>query len=342
MRLLIVFILALVFVSCNDNEKDIDTKENPESSVSTEKSMPVFGLSKLIIYKFKPGDVINYKLTTDIENSQTIEADSLLESQLNQLTEYKIQLDVDEVSPDNIADVTVTIYEIKATAKANGQDIKYDSKFLYSSRERQMFMDYEAMKNKSYKVRVSQFGDVLDITDVDLIIDEMLDIQQIEKKPTFEQRERFKQEFIQSGIVPLTEQIFRSTSNKKMSVNSSWEQRYPSVLGGFSIENIATFSVLEYQTETEDTLAKINASLSIQWTGKNNISEEGVIYNFGDPNISGHGTIFFNVTEGYVDHSETTIIMEMDMTMESFDTNQNSVKATKRDRIVNKSKLELI
>lgn len=342
MKYLSIILLAILVISCSDDKKETKKSvpiENQNSGTTDTKSVEP---AKLISYKFNKGDVLNYKLTTDITNIQHIEADSTITTEMIQVTDYSIQLDVENVSSNNVADIAVTIYEIKADAKANGQDIKYDSKFLYSSRERQMFMDYEALKNNTYKVRVSQYGDVLDITEVDAIINEMFKIQQLERKPSREQRERFKQEFIVSGIVPLTEQIFRSTSDKPIAVNASWEQRYPSVIGGFQIENIATFRVLEYQPVKTDTLAKINASLSIQWTGQNNVSEEGVTYNFSDPNISGHGMVFFNVTKGYVDNSETTMMMEMDMTMESTDANQKVVKARKRDRIVNKSKLELI
>ncbi len=341
MKYLIAVLMLLVIISCSSDKKKTETvkKKQPDNSLTTSETT---GPAKLIKYKFQPGDVINYKLTTDIDNIQNIEADSVISSELNQKTEYKIQLDIDNVSPEGIADVTVTIFGITAKANANGQNVEYDSKFIYSSRERMMFSDYESLKNRSYKVRVTQYGEILDITDVDAIIDEMISIQSPEKKPTAEQREQLKQQFIQSGIVPMTEQIFRTTSDKVMRINSSWEQRYPSVIGNFNIENIASFNVLEYQPVKEDTLAKINASLSIQWTGEKNISDQGVTYNFSDPNISGHGTIFFNVTKGFVDHSETVVMMEMEMRMESSDSKQQPVNATKRDRIVNRSKLEIL
>jgi uncharacterized protein YcfL len=336
---IIVTISLLVGCSSEKNEtakKDISNKEKSIVEKNDNK------IKKSLKYGFQLGNSYKYKLTTVIENSQHVESDTTLSSDLKQTVEYTFNLNVDKIDQNEIAEISVYSEAIKAEAFVNGETVKYDSKFLYSSREQLIFADYEAMKNRAYSVRVSKHGQIFDIFEVDSIIDEILRIKAGNNKISAEERETFKQQFINTGLAPLTEQLFRSTSKEDVSINSSWEQRYPSYLVNFQIENIATFRVAEFLETDSDSLAKINASLSVNWDGENQITEEGVKYTFSDPNISGSGVIYFNLGKGVVQSSETTVKMEMIMNLESYDANNKLVKAFKRDFMLNQSKLELI
>ncbi|MBN1301048.1 MAG: hypothetical protein JW995_07505 [Melioribacteraceae bacterium] len=337
-KFLIILLSIILLFSCSDEKKEtLDNK--PVQTVPVEAES---GPRKLLEYKFKPGDEFNYRLTTEMNSTQHVEADTAMNTSMNQWTQYEFKLNVEKVAGDGIADIKVRVNAVRAKADANGQKVEYDSKYLYSTRERQLFMDYESIKNKSYSIKVTKHGQLIDITGVKPIINEMLVIQNSKESMSKEQLEAFEQEFILSGIAPLTEQLFRKTSEQVVGINSKWEQRYPSVLAGFQIENIATFRLKEYYKEGNDTLALCDAFLSITWQGENQVNQEGVNYNFSDPDISGSGQFRFNVDKGVVEFSETNVKMEIEMTAEGLDKDNNPIKVYKKDFVNNKSKLELI
>lgn len=331
-KLVLVIVLILVISGCTEEKKEEETAKVPQTEA---KSGPV----KLVQYKFEIGNTIDYKLTTNINSSQSIEADTSFTTFSRQNVIYTFGMEVVSVDNNHIAEISIHVKSIIASAEMDGQKLEYDSKYIYSSRERLLYADYEAIKGKSFSVRVSPIGEVLDIYDVSKIVDELISLQSQGQKITAEQRKAFEQGFTEQGLTPIVLQLFKTMTYDKVGINSQWTYRYPSMLGSFNIENIASFQVKEFFEEKEDSLAKLNAHLSVSWTGQNQVQEQGVNYTFSDPNISGFGTITFNLSEGWVENSESTIRMEMEMTADSFDSNSKPVKAVKKDIVESKNKL---
>lgn len=342
MKYLLSVLLVVALVACGENKNEESDNSSGVKKEVAEETTQVIGPKRLLKYNFKVGEVVKYKLTTEMQNSQIISADTTISTQVNQWTQYQLKIKVDKIADNDIAEISVTVNGIKAKLDANGQKMEYDSKFIYSTREKMAYVEYEALKNKTFKIKVAANGEILDITGVEAIINEVINIQGNKEKITSEQKKMFVQQYTAATLAPLTEQIFRKTSKDNVGVNSFWEQKYPSYLAGFEIENIARFKVVDFAVEGKDTLAKLDASLSIKWKGKNHVTQEGVTYNFSDPNVSGSGVIYFNVVKGFVQRSETSVKMEMQMTMDGLDANQKPIKAAKKDYMMNKSKLELI
>jgi hypothetical protein len=330
-----LLLLALLIISCSEEKKDEESAKLPEAKSEQ-------GPVKLINYIFEKGKTIEYKLNTNVSSSQSIESDTSITTSSKQNVIYTVVLEVLNVDDNNIADLSVNINKIVATAEIDGDKVEYDSKYIYSSRERLIYADYEAIKGKSFKVRVSAIGEVLNIYGASKIVNEMISIQGQGQKITSEQRKQFEQGFIDQGLTPMVQQLFKTLTYDKVRVESQWNHKYPSMLGSFQIENIATFQVKEFYAENNDSLAKLNAHLAVRWFGQNQVQEQGINYTFSDPNISGFGTIDFNLSEGWVDKSESTVRMEMEMTMDSFDANQKPVRAIKKDFVESKNKLTRI
>lgn len=329
-----------MMISCESESRNETDK--PKAVTNQEASKSVTSISHSIRYKFIPGEIHNYKLTNTLTTIQNIEADTTISAEVKQTADYIFELKVNSVDQYDIADISVKAKQINVTAIVNGERMDYDSKYIYSTRERIFFVDFESIKNKTYRVKATRTGEVIDIYHVDEILNEMLIIKGIKDSVNAEQRKVLKQNLIETGIIPLTEQLFRNVTDGLITVNSSWDQKYPSYFAGFQIENIATFRVDDFPVEQTDTLAKIIASLAVKWEGQNEINERGIKYTFSDPNVGGYGTIYFNLTKGRVQRSETTIRMEMDVKMESFDAAGKLVKASKKDFIENKSKVQLL
>ncbi len=328
----LLLLSALIIFSCSDEKVKDELSKTPDLETKADR-----GPVKLINYSFEKGKTLDYKLKTKVTSSQTIESDTSFSTTSVQDVTYTMGMEILKVDINNIADIAIKVKKIIALAEIDGDKVEYDSKYIYSSRERMLFADYEAIKGKSFKVRVSAIGEVLDIYDVSKIVNELLSIKSQGQKITSDQRKQFEQGFKEQGLAPLVQQLFKTLTHEKVGIESQWSHKYPSMLGSFQIENIATFQVKEFYTENDDSLAKLSAHLAVRWFGDNQVQEQGVNYTFGDPNISGFGTFEFNLTDGWVEESESTVRMEMDMTMDSFDANQKPLRATKKDFIESKN-----
>lgn len=318
-----LILLVLLILSCTEEKKQ-------EESVKVPETKPKSGPVKFVKYSFKAGEKVRYRLATNINSSQSIESDTSITTSSSQKVTYTFDLDVASVDNNNIADISVKVISILAEAEIDGKKLEYDSKYIYSSRERMIYADYESLKGKSFSVRVTPIGEILDIYNASKIVNELISIQGQGQKIPAKQKKAFEQGFIEQGLAPMVQQLFKTMTNDKVGINSQWVHMYPSTLGSFQIENIATFVVKEFYTENEDSLAKLIAHLSVRWTGQNQVQEKGINYTFSDPNISGFGSFIFNLTDGWVDKSESTVRMEMEMTMDSFDSNQKLMRAVKK------------
>lgn len=335
---LLIFALFMLLLSCSDEKKSTDKKTIKKSS---EENI-VKGEMKSLLYNYQKGQTFKYKLNTITSNSQTIKADTTITASMLQDANYVINFKVIDVDKNNIATISLTPVSIYVKSIINGQKAIYDSRIIYSNRERAMFADYEALKNKPFKVKVTNNGEVTEIFDVDKIINQIFVLQGIQDSVTAEQKKMFKQNYIFSGLAPIVEQLFRNVTKDKVGINSHWEQKYPSTFGAFNITNTATYKVLEFKKENEDSIAKISANLSISWTGSNTATEQGVTYTFSNPDVSGNGEIFYNLSKHLVEHSKTKIISVVELKMSSPET-QNKVKEiSKKERMEITNILELL
>lgn len=336
----IIYILLVVFlVACSSDKKE--DKKN-DSKETTKVNEVVKGEMKSLAYNFTKGQTFKYKLNTILNNYQSIQTDTLIKANMTQNANYVFNFKVLDIDKQKIATISVTPVSIYVQSNINGQNVIYDSRMMYSSREKAMFADYEALKNRAYKVKVSNYGEVLDIFDVDKIINQIWSLQGIKDSLTNDQKNMFKRNFVLSGLAPITEQLFRTVTQEKVGINSHWEQKYPSNLGALNITNTATFKVVNFFKEKEDSLAKIQADLSISWTGKNSVTEQGVTYNFANPNISGSGEIYYNFSKRLIQHSQTKISSETEVTMTGLDASKKQIKAVKKEKIETVNKLELL
>ncbi len=337
---LFVSIVILILLSACGNETD--RKENSTDKEIKETVILDNSPGRELSYKFFEGRILRYNLKTDLISTQSIEADSSFYTGVKQNAEYVFELKVNRVDENEIAYITIRNNSIKVEGDFNGEKMSYDSRMFYSSRERKLFSDYEALKSKSYNVKVTKFGEVLDISDVGSILNELLEIQEMKNKISKDEKKSLEDQLIMSGIAPLTEQLFRKTTRELLTVGGSWDQKYPSSFAGFEIDNVARYIIRDFKNVGNDIIAEIDGSLSISARGQNDFFEEGIKYHIKNPEVSGYGKINYNITKGCLQDSESLVKMYVEISMEAVDENQRLVKAVKKESIENKSRLKLI
>ncbi len=344
MKRLTILLIFVFLVSCSQ-------KEEKQTTTSLEKTVKKLNQelltspkadSFLLTYKFKKNEKLQYRITTISENNQLIEGDTVISMSTQQNVKYLIDLTVKEIDSNNNAIINITIKSIISEGKINGEKILYDSKYIFSTQERKIFAQYEAVKNKTFSVKISKHGKITDIFNLDAIINELIDIQQQSNKLTIEERQALIDNFKEAALRPLAQQLFLQLPSDLIGINSIWEEKYYTKFAMFNVENVASYQVKNVELKNNDSLVTISTGLSINWTGNHEATEQGVKYYFYDPIVSGSGLITFDKSRGLLTHSETSTSMELVIDMEGVDAANNIVKGKRTDNTVNKNIVELL
>jgi len=342
MKKITTLLLFVIVFACSDVKENKTSNDETLSKVNSKLVTPPKSDGFFIRYRFKKGDIYNYKITTIASNSQELISDTVGNTLANQKVEYIVKLDVEDIDSSKIAKINVFIESIIVASEINGQEVNYDSKYIYGSQERVMFAQYEAIKKKRYTIALTNYGEILKIYNTNSIIKEILSIQQQTGPLTNQQRNELTSNFSNSILRALSEQIFRKFPTEKVSINYSWSESYNSQYALFQIENIASFQLVDLLTAENDSVAIFNAGLSINFVGEHSGSEQGLNFYFYDPVVSGNGAIKFSKTRGLILHSETSSSMEMETDIEGIDQNQSPIKAKRTDITKNINIVELI
>jgi len=342
MRYIFALLMAFTLFSCSDNKNTDNSSKDSTNSVSSELVVPPLADSFYMNYKFKTGDKFSYKIKTISSSSQELQSDSTMKTNVNQTVEYTINLSVVNIDTNKLANINVFIESIVLDGIINGQPILYDSKYIQSSQERIMFAQYESIKNKSFSIDITENGEIVKIYNTDSIVNELILAQNQQNKVTNEQKIVLQNNFIQSSLKPLSEQIFKKFPSEKVLINYNWTEKYYSQFALFQIENIASFQIVDIISDQNDSLIVLSAGLTINWVGDHNASEQGMTFYFYDPIVSGTGIIRFNKFRGLVINSNTTTKMEMTTDINGFDENKFPFKAKRIDNTSNTNIVTLV
>jgi hypothetical protein len=255
-------------------------------------------------YDFKKGQELKYKLTTINDASEDIKSDTNSTTKIYETANYTIALNTMDVAKDSIAEFEVTVTNIDLSSKVNGQETKYNSNNQLKAEEKAPFIQYEAIVNNPFRMRVNGKGEVLEVSRIDKILDKVLSLQPPPKPLTTEEKASLTKSLTDRAVQPLVQQLFRLMPGKKVVVDSTWSYSYPNVVGQMQITNKVIFTFKEMLKDNPE-VAKIAADMQVSVQGNKNISEGKINAVFDDPKISGGGTILFNLEKGILQKSET-------------------------------------
>jgi len=336
----IITILLLLFIIACNNKEGTNEKANTELTEQIDKDINT-GPKILLRYKFKKGDKFSYKLQTIANNIEEISADTTIRNEITQNATYKINFEVKNVSENKTAELEVRINSITAETVYNGQSVKYDSKFIYSSRERAQYVDYEAVKKIPFRVSVNEIGQVVKVDKINKIMNNILEIQNVPDTLSAATKEKMEFNIGNGTLMPLTQQIFKVVAEDEVGVDSIWQLKYSTPLAVFNVENTAIFKISDIIFD-KDTTASISSSLVINVMGNNIVSENGVTYSFDRPKLEANGSLTYNNSKGLVKFSESNTKLEMAMVVDGVDNNNRPIKSTKKDFSNNTNIVEML
>lgn len=332
-----IVIIAVILIGCGKSEK-----QNSTASIDKLEVVDLKGEKVQLEYKFAKGDQYKYKLTTITTAEESIQADSTIKSTSNQNVSYVFDVEIIEVDEDKTAEVSISISSINVNANLNGQTIKYDAKAEKSKEDKMKFLEYETVYNTPFRARVNKFGEVIEISRLDKMIDKMNSMQPQQQILSPEQKSQLAKNLGDAALRPLTQLIFREMPKNSVAKDSSWVKRYPGQISVFQSDNTAKFTVLDFVKYNGDKAAKISADLSVIWSGNKKGEENGVKYSFDDPKAGGDGIIIFNIEEGKLMKVETSTRMEIGVQIQAKDALQKTHKTYRKEITTNKNIVELL
>ncbi len=296
----------------------------------------------LFKYAFKKGQELKYKLTTINEASELIKADSTTNTEVSETANYTIALSVLEIDADTVAEFNVNITAIDLYSKLNGKETRYNSAEQMKPEDKQPFIQYDAILNSPFRMRLNGKGEIIEVTRLDKIIDKLLALQPPPKPLTAEEKAMVTKNITERAIQPLVQQLFRLLPGKVVAVDSTWTYSYPNVVGKMQINNKVTFKYKEMQTEGGQNIAKVEATLSNTIQGEKSMSDGAVTAVFEEPRISGGGTVFFDTENGILKNSETFTTQEFKVVLTSSNPAEAKKKTDRKQTSKNTLRVELL
>ncbi len=321
--LFFVLIAGLIIYGCGGQKKDDKPQQKNEFAVDTMelKTAPVDNPNQeyLLRYKLAKGNTYNFRLTAISKDDQKIVSkDTTMNLTIDQTMIYNVGLNVSGIDSDSSLEMKAEINSIKVDGSAGTEKIHYQSGTTKDTAEINKYAQYEALVKNPFDVRISKYGELLDVYRADGIVNKLLEIRGYRDSLKTEEKASLKNDITESLLKPLLSQIFRKLPDNKVSKDSSWKiEQPPTRLMVFQVQNTSIFKIKETNKLDDDIIAKIDAGLQTKISGDNKASQQGVNYQFENPKTSGSGTIYFNVSKGLIQKTKITTSISIAFNMES-------------------------
>ncbi|MFH1196519.1 MAG: DUF6263 family protein [bacterium] len=312
---LIVFALIALY-GCGGGDKKTEKKGSgaDESSYEQVETSPDDKFS--LQYKMDKGDKFSYSFTSISTKNETLTIDTTISITVRQKITYEIDIEV-MAKKDTITNLRAVIKSAAVELNENDKKLTYKTGKKLNPMEKQFFMNYEAIVNSPFNMELSPTGLVLKVTGLNKAVDKMLTENNLQDSVTAEQKKMIEEDLTQNAIMPMTQHLFRLIPSQPVALNEPWYFSFPSNLVMFQINNKAAFKVIGKEKLDDDDIAKIDASLSMTWTGKTDFDDQGIKYHFSKPEVTGSGIIRYNLSKGLVQNSKTTTQFKLKAEMTS-------------------------
>ncbi|MFO7447745.1 MAG: DUF6263 family protein [Ignavibacteriaceae bacterium] len=342
--LLSLFFLALLFIGCGE-----DTKKEP---VADEKNKFVFDSTDIkttnadnpdeafeLRYNFFKGEKYNYRLSVISRDNQTIKTDTTMSQSVTQNLIYLLSLTGKDVDNEGIMELECNITSIRLDAQAGERSFSYESGKADSA-DKKTYSDYEMLVNNPFSIRISKTGDIIEVFRVDRILNKFLDLKGYTDSVTAEQKNVLRRDLSEGTIKQLMSLIFREVPEHTVAKDSVWSKTQPEAqLLIFKMKNTNTYKIENLEMLEDDKIAVIDAGISTNLTGNPRFTDQGREYEFQKPVTKADGKIFFNISDGLVQKSKTTTIVNISFVVEG-NTPQGRQKINQAQTVENTNILE--
>lgn len=338
-------LILIIFYSCgekNEHQTPVVKSELYKVDTTELKTIPIKDDSPFQLeYNFIKGEKLLYRLTTISETFQKVILDTIVNNKINQEITYLIEFKPQIIEADGTFESDVNIIGVKLNADVNGEKVSYDALKDKDSLQILRYAEFASLYNNPFSVRFTKNGEITEIFRADKISNKFLKIRNADTVD-LQTKNLVRDDMISSVLKPLMGQIIRKLTEKTLAVDSSWISPQPPVpLMVFKLNYNNKYRISSVEKLDEDKLVVIEAGMDYKIEGNPNYKEGGITYRFNKPISRGDGKIYFNISKGRIQKSQTKSSTEFSFTMEA-ETPQGKQKGRREEIVSNTNILELI
>ena len=325
---MILFIITLSFLLLNCGSETEKTNELEQLNDSTSYGNPSDFLPNLnhevlndvrfyLAYNFKKGKNFQYRLTTISTTERDVETDSVIIDRFEQKITRVLNFKVLSVEDDNIANIECTVSKVYVDVNLNDQKVSYQSNVTSNPEKLKRFIEHEGLVNNPFHIRITKYGEILDISKVDIIAERFLELSGLKDSVRTEDKPVMESEIKNNLLKPLIGQVLREGPKKELGLESTWEKVIePASIMIFKIHYTDHFEVDKIEKIGDKRIASIIGEASSLVEGDRAYTNNGVKYEFSDPLTEAISNIYYDIDRGLVYKSTVKTDLKLSYRME--------------------------
>lgn len=305
-------------------------KDEPGSQGGNDTTSVMVGDKVMLKYSPKKDDVLKYKITNSTnvkENSPNTGGKDLTNDQ-NITIFYSEQ--VNEVNESGVITYKVTFDSILVNAKISSGDTSvsqnYSSNIKDSVYSKPDFVEFNALINNPFKMRVSSRGEILEAYELENVHDAIY--KAYGDTLSDKEKEVVKQTMNTTYFKDLLQNSFQKFPENAIAKDSSWVITDSDQLLIFPVKKILNYKLSDVKTENGKTLVTIDATLDNEFIEKQ-VKEKDLTATVEDSKTTGTGKVVLNLTRGCIVNKETNLAIDISIKMAAGGQSAKSVQTIK-------------
>jgi hypothetical protein len=310
---LLAALIIVYAIGCGKKEESITKNQQDSLIASLFSKDSVTGRERVQLkYIVKKGEKFVYKMiakTSTMEKSPATEEKEV--KQDNEINYYYTKV-VDNIEPSGIITYKVTYDSININSQMGEQTLNYNSNVNDSVKNNPAFLQYNAVINEPFYIRVSSTGEVTDVYGLEKIHDNLFKALGDTLKE--EDKASIKEAFGKESIKEVQQQEYQMVPDAPVYIDSSWIKSYNTQILFFDVVNSAQYTLKGIEDKDGKKIANIEAKLVVEFLNKE-VKERGVKFTIEKTETSGSGKIAFDLSRGCITNKETTTNLNLEMRM---------------------------
>lgn len=322
---IVAVVLMIYIYGCGDKKDDKTNDQNKQYTIDLIKKDSISGREMVQMkYVVKKGDKFAYRMvakTSNMENSPATEGKEV--KQDNEINYYYMK-EVTDIDGSGIISYKVNFDSISISSQMGEQSIKYNSNVNDSVKQNPAFMQYNAVINNPFYIRVSSTGEITDVYGLEKIYENLFKSLGDTLKES--DKQSIKESFGEESIKEILQQEYQICPKEPVIVDSSWVKSFNTAVLFFEVVNNAKYTLKSVEDKDGQKIAKIEAVLNVEFKSKE-VTERGMKVAIEHSETSGTGRISLNLNRGCVSSKETTTAMRLDLKLSAQGQTAKSVQA---------------
>jgi hypothetical protein len=313
---IIISLFVVYLIGCG-NKKDNNNNNNTTTDTGNTKILvpiqkdPVSGKEKVLFkYVVNKGDKFSYKMEASTSNTENSPATNGKDVQQDNTINYFYTKEVTDVDQNGIITFKVKFDSIAIKASMDSIVVKYNSNVNDSVKINPNFIQYNAVINEPFFMRVTAEGDISDVYGLEKIYENIFKALGDTLKEA--DKNSIKESFGKDAIKEILQQELQIFPKQEVIKDSSWVKVFNTQVAVFEVVNNAKYIFKGIEDKNNQKIANIEAQLSVEFKTKE-AKEKGMKMTVEKADTDGSGKIAFNLNRGCIVSKETTTKLKIEL-----------------------------